>query len=98
VIINVLIAIEKYIIISQLTATLALFTVFYYLSPPEIFLFTTSSRPALATTQSPVQWVLGALTLGVKQPRDEANHSPSSSAKVNNAWSYTSTTPYIFMQ
>jgi hypothetical protein len=28
--------------------------------------------------------------LGVKQPGREADHSPSSSAEVKNAWSYTS--------
>jgi hypothetical protein len=48
-----------------------------------IFLFTTSSRRALGPTQPPFQWVLGALSLGVKQrPRREADHSPSSSAEV----------------
>jgi hypothetical protein len=30
-----------------------------------IFLFTTS-RPALGPTQPPIQWVLGAISLGVK--------------------------------
>jgi len=30
----------------------------------------------------PIQWVPGALSLGVKCPRHEANHSPPSSAKV----------------
>jgi hypothetical protein len=58
-----------------------------------IFLFATASRPALGPTTSPIQWVLGALSLGVKQPRREADNSPPSSAKVKNAWSYTSTTP-----
>jgi hypothetical protein len=32
--------------------------------------------------QLPVQWVLEALSLGVKQPDHEADHSPPSSAKV----------------
>jgi hypothetical protein len=35
----------------------------------------------------------GALSLGVKRPGREADHSPSSSAEVKNAWSYTSTPP-----
>jgi hypothetical protein len=43
-------------------------------------------------TQSPIQWVLGALSLGVKRPRREADHSPPSSAKKNE-WRYTSTPP-----
>jgi hypothetical protein len=44
-------------------------------------------------TQPPIQWVPGTLSLGVKRPRREADHSPPSSAKVKNAWSYTSITP-----
>jgi hypothetical protein len=47
-----------------------------------IFLFTTVSRMALGPTQPPIQWVLGAISLGVKQPGHEADHSPPSSAKV----------------
>jgi hypothetical protein len=42
-----------------------------------IFLFTTVSRTALWPTQPPIQWVLGALSLGVKQPGREADHSTS---------------------
>jgi hypothetical protein len=60
-------------------------------------LFTTVSRPALGPTQSPIQWVPGALSLGVKRPGREADHSPPSSAEVNNARSYTSTPQYVFM-
>jgi hypothetical protein len=58
-----------------------------------IFLFTTASRTALGPTQPPIQWVPGALSLGVKRPGREADHSPPSSAEVKNAWSYTSTPP-----
>jgi hypothetical protein len=47
-----------------------------------IFLFTTVSRTALGPTQPPIQWVPGALSLGVKWPGREADHSPPSSAKV----------------
>jgi hypothetical protein len=46
-----------------------------------IFLFTTASRPALGPTQSPIQWVPRALSLGVKRPRCEADHSPPSSVE-----------------
>jgi hypothetical protein len=56
-----------------------------------IFLFTIAFRTALGPTKSPIQWVPGALSLGVKRPGCEADHSPPSSAEVKNAWSYTST-------
>jgi hypothetical protein len=45
-----------------------------------IFLFTTVSRMALEPTQPPIQWVPGVLSLGVKQPGREADHSPPPSA------------------
>jgi hypothetical protein len=47
-----------------------------------IFLFTTASRTALGPTQPPIQWVLGALSPGIKRPGREADHSPPSSAEV----------------
>jgi hypothetical protein len=58
-----------------------------------IFLFTTASRPALMPTQPPMQWVPGALSLGVKRLWREADHSRPSSAEVKNAWNCTSTPP-----
>jgi len=58
-----------------------------------IFLFTTASRLALGRTKPPIQWVPEALSLGVKWPLREADHSPPSSAEIKNAWSYPSTTP-----
>jgi hypothetical protein len=42
-------------------------------------------------TEPPTQRVTGALSLGVKRPGREADHSPPSSADVKNAWRYTST-------
>jgi hypothetical protein len=53
---------------------------------------TTASRPALGPTQPPIQWVPGAVSLGVKRPGRVADHSPQSSAEVNE-WSYTPTPP-----
>jgi hypothetical protein len=47
-----------------------------------IFLFTTASRTALGPTQPPIQWVPGALSLVLKRPGREADHSPPSSAEV----------------
>jgi hypothetical protein len=46
------------------------------------FLFDTMSRLTLGPTQPPVQWVLEVLSLRVKQPGHEADHSSPSSAKV----------------
>jgi hypothetical protein len=46
-----------------------------------IFL-TTVSRPALGPTQPPIQWVLVVLSLKVKRPGREADHSPPPSAEV----------------
>jgi hypothetical protein len=62
-----------------------------------IFLFSTMSRPVLRPTQPPIQWVQGFLSLGVKRPVREADHSSPSSTEVKNAWSYTSTPQYVFM-
>jgi hypothetical protein len=47
------------------------------------FLFATSSRLDLGPTQS--------LSPGGKWPGRDTNHTPPSSAEVENAWSYTST-------
>jgi hypothetical protein len=43
--------------------------------------------------------VTGYISPGVKQPGCETDHPPPSSVKVKNAdaWSYTSTPPYILM-
>jgi hypothetical protein len=61
------------------------------------FLFSKSSRPALRSTQHSIQWVQGALSLAVKRPGREADHSPPASAEVKKLWIYTSTPPYAFM-
>jgi hypothetical protein len=47
-----------------------------------IFHLSTASRTALGPTHLPIQWVPGALSLGVKRPGREADHSPPSSAEV----------------
>jgi hypothetical protein len=46
-----------------------------------IFLFDAVSR-ALGPAQPPIKWVPGALSLGVKRPGREADHSSPSSAEV----------------
>jgi hypothetical protein len=58
---------------------------------------TTASRPYLGPTQSPIQYIPGALSLWVKWQTRETDHSPPSSAEVNNEWSYTSIPQYAFM-
>jgi hypothetical protein len=48
------------------------------------FLYFTASRPALGFTQPPIQWVLGTVSPGVKQPGCETDNSPPSSVEVKN--------------
>jgi hypothetical protein len=47
----------------------------------EVF-FTTASRPDLGPTQPPIERVPRALSLWIKRPGREAEHSPPSSAEV----------------
>jgi hypothetical protein len=47
----------------------------------------------MGSTQPSIQWVPGALSLGVKRPWREADHSSPSSTEVKNEWSYKSTPP-----
>jgi hypothetical protein len=61
------------------------------------FLSSMSSRPALWSTQPPLQWVPGALSSGVKRQGREAEHSSSTTAEVKKMWIYTSTPPHAFM-
>jgi hypothetical protein len=69
------------------------------LSPCKVknFIFSMSSKPALGPTQPPIQWLLRALSPGVKRPGPEANHSLPTRAKVKKMWIYTSIPPYAFM-
>jgi hypothetical protein len=48
------------------------------------FLFFTVFRPVLGPTQPPIQWVPGALSPGAKRPGREPDHSPPTSAEINN--------------
>jgi hypothetical protein len=56
------------------------------------FQFSMLSRPALGSTQLPIQWVPGFF-LRVKRPGRETDHSPPTSAEVKKMWIYTSTPP-----
>jgi hypothetical protein len=60
------------------------------------FLPTTASRTALGPSRPPIQWETGPLSLGVKRPGREADHSPPSSAEVKNARSYSPTTSILY--
>jgi hypothetical protein len=51
----------------------------------------------LYLTQPLIQLVAGAISLGVKQPGREGNHSPPSSTEVKNAWSCASTHLCVFI-
>jgi hypothetical protein len=55
------------------------------ISTDQMFEQETQMRTALEPTQPPMQWVPGALSLGVKWLGREADHSPPSSAEVKNA-------------
>jgi hypothetical protein len=52
-----------------------------------------------AQTQPPIQWILEALSMGVKWSVHEGDHSPPTSAKFKKRWiyTYTSTPQYVFM-
>jgi hypothetical protein len=50
------------------------------------------SRPAMVTTQPPIQWVPGVISLGVKRPGREA-HSPPGNAEIKEMCIYISTPP-----
>jgi hypothetical protein len=61
-----------------------------------IFFFSMSSRPVLVSTQHPIQWEPGALSLWVKRPGREADHSTPTSAEIKKTWIYTASPPYVF--
>jgi hypothetical protein len=59
-----------------------------------LLLYIATVLSALGPIQPPIQWEPEALSPGVKRrvrEADQSPHSSPSSAKVKNAWSYTST-------
>jgi hypothetical protein len=60
-------------------------------------LFACACRPALRPIQASLRWVPGVLSLGVKWPEHEADHSAPCSDEVKNARSYTSILPCVLM-
>jgi hypothetical protein len=63
----------------------------------KFFLFSTSSRPALGSTQPPIQWVPGTLSPGENRPGREADHSPPTRTYVKNTCIYLPIPPYTFI-
>jgi hypothetical protein len=63
-----------------------------------ILLFTTTSRPVLGPTQPPIQGVPAALSLEVKRPGREADHSRPSSAEVKMRGAIPPLHQYAFME
>jgi len=43
----------------------------------------------MPTTQPPIQWVAGTLSLGVKRQEREVDHSPHLAPSSKNEWSCT---------
>jgi hypothetical protein len=70
------------LLLNFLTILFILYSLNHSLRGLWIFPFTTASRTAPEPTQPPIQCVPGALSLGVKRPRREADHSTPSSAEV----------------
>jgi hypothetical protein len=48
----------------------------------KVSLFSIAFRPALGLTQPPIQWILGALSPGVKWQGREADSSPAAGAEL----------------
>jgi hypothetical protein len=67
-----------------------------FLAGQEIFLYSTASTPALGPTESPIQWVPGALSPEIKQPGSEADLSSPSSAEVKSGGAKPQS-PYVLM-
>jgi hypothetical protein len=61
------------------------------------FPFSMWSRLTLGLTKVPVQWVLLALSLGVKLLGCEADRSPPSGDKIKKTWTYISIPSFAFM-
>jgi hypothetical protein len=59
--------------------------------------YSTSSRPALGSTQSPIKCAPGALSPGIKRQGREADHSTPASSEVKKMWIYTTSPLYTFM-
>jgi hypothetical protein len=55
-----------------------------FLTEARFFLYFTTFRLSLGSNQSPIQWVPGVISPGIKCPEHEADHSYPFSAEVKN--------------
>jgi hypothetical protein len=60
----------------------------------ELKIHLSGSIPNLGLTHPPTPWIPGALSPALKQPQHQIDPSCTSSAKVKNVWSFTSTCLY----
>jgi hypothetical protein len=63
----------------------------------DIFVFIARLRQFLRPTHSPIPCVPGDISLVVKWPESEADHSPPYNVKSKDEWSYNSTPSLAFM-
>jgi hypothetical protein len=61
------------------------------------FNFSISSSPALRSAHPPIEWLLWAISVGLKWKGLETDHSPPTNVEVKETRIYTSTPPYAFM-
>ena len=60
-------------------------------------IFSKTSSQALKSTRPPNHWVKEVISVGIRRPEGEADYSLPISAVLENALSYTSTSPHIFI-
>jgi len=63
---------------------------FYSHQEQQTYLSSKTSRQALKPTQPSIQWAPEVLSLGLKSPGHEADHSLKCISKIKNEWRYTS--------
>jgi hypothetical protein len=61
------------------------------------FFLATLSRNEQGHSHPPIQLSLQPVSLGIKQPGLEADHSPLTTAEFKNAWNYTSSIARAFL-
>jgi hypothetical protein len=70
----------------------------HFLVKTVISFFATTYRLVPRPTQTPTLWVLGVISKVVKQPKQKGDLSFPFTAKNNNAWNFTFTSPHTFME